>query len=99
MATVATLRDLISALIETSAQSYKLSTVTSDLENFFAVIEQNDELKDIFGSTVYDLDEKSNILGDVCQKLALDSYTVNFIKTVIEMDKFKGFIDSRELIL
>jgi F-type H+-transporting ATPase subunit delta len=99
MATVATLRDLISALIETSVQTHKLQTITADMEKFFSLVEQNEELKDVFGSSVYDLKEKTTILSDVCQKLGLDSYTVNFIKTVIEMDKVKGLVDSRKLIL
>ena len=38
MATVATLRDLISALIETSVQAFKLSAVTSDMEKFFFLL-------------------------------------------------------------
>lgn len=99
MATVATLRDLISALIETSVQSFKLSTTTSDLEKFFSVIEQNEDLKDIFASTVYELDEKLAILNDVNAQIGMDAYTVNFIKSVIEMDKVKGLVDSRELVL
>ncbi len=99
MATVATLRDLISALIETSVQSFKLSTTTSDLEKFFSVIEQNDDLKDIFSSTVYELDEKIAILNDVNSQIGMDAYTVNFIRSVIEMDKVKGLVDSRELVL
>ncbi|NIP38146.1 MAG: ATP synthase F1 subunit delta [Candidatus Dadabacteria bacterium] len=99
MATVATLRDLISALIETSVQSYKLPVITSDMEKFFELIAQNDELKDIFGSTVYKLEEKISILSDVSQRLGLDAFTVNFLNTVIEMDKIKGLVDSRELIL
>ncbi len=99
MATVATLRDLVSAYIETSVESYILSTTTADMEKFFAVIDQNDELKDIFASSIYEMEEKSAVLQDISQKLGLDQFTINFIATVIEMEKIKGLIDSRALIL
>lgn len=99
MATVATLRDLISALIETSVQSSKLSTITSDLEKFFSVLQSNTELKNLFSSSVYSVQEKLLVLSDISKSVSLDSYTENFIKAVIEMDKFKGFINSEQPIL
>ena len=99
MATVATLRDLISALIETSVQSSRLSTVTSDMEKFFSVLHGNSELKNVFSSSVYKVEEKVLVLFDISKAISLDDYTENFIKAVIEMDKFKGFVNSEEPIL
>ena len=99
MATVATLRDLISALIETSVQAFKLSVVTSDMEKFFSLLQSSGELKNIFSSPVYKVEEKVLVLSDISKSVSLDSYTENFIKAVIEMDKFKGFINSEQPIL
>jgi len=99
MATVATLRDLISALIETSVQSFKLSNITSDMEKFYSLLQSNGELKNIFSSSVYKVEEKVAVLSDISKSISLDSYTENFLKAVIEMDKFKGFVDSQQPIL
>ena len=99
MATVATLRDLISALIETSVQAFKLSTITSDIEKFFSLMQSNGELKNIFSSSAYNVEEKVAVISDISKSISLDSYTENFVKAVIEMDKFKGFINSQQPIL
>lgn len=99
MASVATLRDLVGALIDTCVRENKIEDVTKDLESFYSVVEKYDQLKNIFSTSIYKFTEKTDILKDLAGKLNLDSYTVNFISTVIEIDRFKPMMESKELIL
>ena len=99
MASVATLRDIVGALVDIGLQENKLEKITEDLEKFFSVIDQYDYLKNIFSTSVYGIGERKDILMDISKEVSLDSYTVNFINTVIEIDRFKYMIESQEPIL
>lgn len=99
MASVATLRDLVGALIETCLEENKIGDVTKDLEKFYSLVDKHEQIKNIFSTSVYKINEKTGILKDLSEKLNLDPYTVNFISTVLEIDRFKPMIQSKELIL
>lgn len=99
MASVATLRDLVGALIDVCLQENKIENVTKDLEKFFSVVDKHEQIKNIFSTSIYKLNEKEDILKDLSEKLKLDTYTVNFISTVLEIDRFKPMIESQQLIL
>lgn len=99
MASVATLRDLVGALIDVCLQDKRIDTITKDLERFFAAVGNNDQIKNIFSTSIYKVGEKRDILSDISNKLNLDTYTVNFISTVLEIDRFKPMIESQQLIL
>jgi len=99
MASVATLRDLVGALIDVCLQENKIENVTKDLEKFFSVVDEHEQIKNIFSTSIYKLNEKDDILKDLSEKLKLDTYTVNFISTVLEIDRFKPMIESQQLIL
>ena len=99
MASVATLRDLIEALIESAKDENKLKKVTSDLVAFYNTISTHEELKHILGTPIYKIENRKAIVGDVCQKIGLDNLTINFIKLVIELEKFKTLINSQEPLI
>ncbi len=99
MASVATLRDLIEALIESAKEEGKLQKVTSDLERFFKTISSSEDLKKILGSSVFKISERKDIVGDICEKLGLDRLTINFIKLITELEKFKTLINSQEPVI
>ncbi|MDA2919361.1 ATP synthase F1 subunit delta [Desulfobacterota bacterium AH_259_B03_O07] len=99
MASVATLRDLLEALIESAKEVNKLQKVTSDLETFFKTISSHEDLKKILGSSVYEIEERKDIVGDICEKMGLDHLTLNFIKLIIELEKFKTLINSQEPVI
>ena len=99
MASVATLRDLLEALIESAKEVNKLQRVTSDLETFFKTISSHEDLKKILGSSVFEIEERKDIVGDICEKMGLDHLTLNFIKLIIELEKFKTLINSQEPVI
>ena len=99
MASVATLRDLVGALIDICLQENKIEYVTKDLERFFYFVDEYEQIKNIFSTSIYKLNEKADILKDLSEKLNLDPYTVNFVSVVLEIGRFKAMIESQQLIL
>lgn len=96
MASVATLRDLMEALIESARERGKLEKVTSDLDVFFQILSDREEVGDVLGNAVYDTAERKAVAGDIGEKAGFDSLTTNFICLVIELGKFKSLVKSRE---
>jgi len=99
MASVATLRDIMEALIESAKEEAKLEKVTSDLEGFFKILFNQEEIEDILGNSVYDTAERKAIAGDIGEKAGFDRLTTNFIRLVIELGKFKTLIKSKEPLM
>jgi F-type H+-transporting ATPase subunit delta len=97
MASVATLRDLIEALIGSAEEGGDLDKVASDLEGFFQILSSQEEVRNILGSSVYGTDERKLIIGDIGDKFGFDKLTVNFLNLAIELGKFKGLIKFEEL--
>ena len=79
MASIATLRDLSEALIESAKQENKLDKITSDVEDFFAVISSTAELKNVLGSSTYELKEREEVTRDIASKRGYDKLTTNFL--------------------
>ncbi len=98
MATVATLRDLVSALVDSAADQSELSRIKADIENFFGLLHDSAELRDVLLSTVFSMEEKKAILEDSMASSFLD-VTKRFILLVLEMDKVTAFLCSREAVL
>jgi F-type H+-transporting ATPase subunit delta len=96
MASVATLRDLIEALIESTKEKGKIEKVSSDLERFFQILSEREEIRNVLGSSVYSVDERKAIVGDIGVVEGFDELTINFICLVIELDKFKSMLKSQE---
>jgi len=63
MATVATLRDLVSALVDSAADQSELSGVRANMESFFERVADSSELRDVLLSTVFSIEEKKAVLG------------------------------------
>ncbi|MGH7885876.1 MAG: ATP synthase F1 subunit delta [Thermodesulfobacteriota bacterium] len=99
MATIATLRDLIDALIESAKEEKKLGEVTSNLELFYGFIFSNEELKDILSNTIFDVEERKSVVKEICAKSSLSNLTGGFLSLVVEMGKFKAFLNSKELVI
>ena len=99
MASIATLRDLTEALIESAREEGKLDTVTSDLEDFFKLTSDTEEIRNILWSSTFELQERKGILGDIGREKGYDKMTVNFLDIVIELDKFKSLVKSEETVI
>jgi F-type H+-transporting ATPase subunit delta len=99
MASIATLRDLTEALIESAREEGKLDTVTSDLEDFFKLISDTEEVRNILWSSTFELQERKGIIEDIGRKKGYDKLTVNFLTVVIELDKFKSLVKSEETVI
>ena len=54
MASIATLRDLTEALIESAREEGKLDSVTSDLEDFFKLLSEAEEIRNILWSSTFE---------------------------------------------
>ena len=96
MASIATLRDLTEALIESSKELGKLDKVTTDMADFFELSKSSDELRNILWSTTFELKERKSIAADISAKRGYDGLTANFLNLVIELDKFKSLIKSEQ---
>ena len=94
MASVATLRDLTEALLQASKEEGKLDSVTSDLERFLGLLSSQDEVRNILGSSVYDINVRKEIVSGIGEKAGFDKLTLNFLKLVIELGKFKALVKS-----
>ncbi len=99
MASVATLRDLTEALIESAKREGRLERVTSDLEKFFKILSSQEGIKNALGSPVYKVEERKSIISDIGKELGFDEVTVNFLNLVIELDRFKALVKSQELFM
>lgn len=99
MASIATLRDLTEALIESAREEGKLDTVTSNLEDFFKLISDTEEVRNILWSSTFELQERKGIIEDIGSKKGYDKLTVNFLDVVIELDKFKSLVKSEETVI
>src|SRR5882724_476670 len=96
MASIATLRDLTEALIESAKEEGRLERVTSDLEKFFKILSSQEEVKNALGSSVYKAEERKLIVGDIGKELGFDEITVNFLNLAIELGRFKALVKSQE---
>ncbi len=98
MATVATLRDLTEALVESAKEEGKLDKVITDLERFFGLL-HSEELRNILGSSVFGARERQAIIKDIGEKAGFNNLTVNFLDLAIELDKFKALLSSQETFM
>ena len=96
MASIATLRDLSEALIESAKDENKLDKITSDIEDFFTVLDENPELKNVLASSTFELAEREEVSKDLTSKRGYDALTTNFLGLVLELDKFKALLNSEE---
>jgi F-type H+-transporting ATPase subunit delta len=99
MASIATLRDLMEALIESAGEEGKLDSVTSDVEDFFKLISDAEEVRNILWSSTFDFEERKGIVEDIGAKGGYDKLTVNFLTVVIELDKFKSLVKSEQTVV
>ena len=99
MASIATLRDLTEALIESSKELGKLGKVISDMGDFFHLINSSDEVRNILWSTTFELKERKSITADISAKRGYDGLSTNFLNLVIELDKFKPLIKSEQIFI
>lgn len=96
MASIATLRDLSEALIESAKQENKLDKITSDIEDFYSILSNSTELKNVLWSSTYDLKERQEIAKDIATKRGYDHLTTNFLAVILELGKFKSLLNSEQ---
>jgi F-type H+-transporting ATPase subunit delta len=99
MASIATLRDLTEALIESSKELGKLDKVTADMGDFYHLVKSSEELRNILWSTTFELKERKSITADISAKRGYDGLTANFLNLIIELDKFKSLIKSEQTFM
>jgi F-type H+-transporting ATPase subunit delta len=99
MASVATLRDLVEALIETAQRENKTKKVTYDIVSFYDVITADETLKKILGSSAYETSERISIINDLGERAGFDKLVTNFVSLAVELDKFKTLLKSKQSIV
>jgi len=99
MASIATLRDLTEALIESAGEEGKLNKVISDMEDFFSILDANDELRNILWSSTFELGEREGIIKDLSAKQGYDKLSLNFLNVVLELDKFHSLVKSQQTFI
>jgi len=99
MATIATLNDLVDALTETGFESNNLETIIANLKTFFEIVSSNLEVKNVLGTSAFEIDEKSQIISDICGKANFLKETKNFLVLATELDKFSGLLNKQDEII
>lgn len=99
MASIATLRDLTEALIESAREGASLERVASDMENFFRLLSENEDVRNILWSSTFELPERKGIVADIGTKEGYDKMSVNFLTIVLELDKFKSLVKSGDIFI
>jgi len=99
MATIATLKDLVDALTETGLENNNLETIITDLKTFFNVVSTNLEIKNVLGTSAFEVDEKSHVISDISGKVNLLNETKNFLILAVELDKFARLLSKQDEII
>ena len=99
MATIATLKDLVDALTETGLENNNLETIITNLKSFFEIVSKNQEIKNVLGTSAFEVDEKSRIVSDISEKAGFLSETKNFLVLSAEMEKFSGLLSKQDEII
>ena len=99
MATVATLRDLVDALIETGLENNSLGMVISDLKAFFSLLSESSELKDVLAVAVFEVGEKKEIISDICQRTDMVKETKNFLVLASEFGKLGVLVRDKDIVI
>ncbi len=99
MATVATLRDIVSALVESTTDSQELVMVKADMESFFSHLSESREFRDVLVSTVFSQEEKKSVATDFLSAASFRDVTARFILLALEMDKIPALLNSRDSVL
>lgn len=99
MATVATLRDLVSALVDSAADERELLGIRADVESFLEQLCSSGELRDVFLSTVFSTEEKKAVVEDFLEAASFLEITKRFILLVLEMEKVAALLGSKEAVL
>ena len=99
MATIATLRDLVDALIETGLDSNNLESVLSDLKAFFDLLSGSEELKNVLATTAFETEERKEVISDICQSSGVIDETKNFLILASEFDKFALLLNTKDEVI
>lgn len=99
MATIATLKDLVDALTETGLENNNLDTIIVNLKAFFELVSTNQDIKNVLGTSAFEVDEKSSIVSDLAEKAGFLNETKNFLMLCAEMEKFSGLVSRQEEII
>jgi len=99
MATIATLKDLVDALTETGLENNNLEKVITDLKTFFNVVSKNFDIKNVLGTSAFEVDEKINVISDISGKADLLNETKNFLVLAVELDKFSNLLLKQDEII
>ncbi|NIP29518.1 MAG: ATP synthase F1 subunit delta [Candidatus Dadabacteria bacterium] len=99
MATIATLRDLLDALIVSAKEENELQEVTLNIYSFYETLETNDKLKNALINSIFDIKERKAVISDFCSNSDFSHLTSGFLSLVVEMGKFNALLDSKENII
>jgi len=101
MASVATLRDLIEALVEAAGGEGdgRLTAVIRDLNRFFDYMRSEDVLRKTLSTTAYDASERKAVVGDIAERAGFDDLSANFLGLVVEYGKLKALLEGEEPLM
>lgn len=99
MASIAELRDLVGALVESAREKQKLEKVTDEIASFLDLLKRSKELRSSLTNTVFDDDERRRIISDICDESNFEDITKNFILLTLEFDCFNELYSKRSVIV
>ena len=74
MATIATLKDLVDALIETGIENGNIETITNDLRQFFSFVSGNSEIRNVLSADAFEVEERCKAFT------VLDNIATSFVQ-------------------
>ncbi|HNY66907.1 MAG TPA: ATP synthase F1 subunit delta [Deltaproteobacteria bacterium] len=76
------------ALYDLGQEEGKEKAFLEELQGIVGIIGENEELKSILESPLYDIVLKKRILKEVASKLSMSPYTQNFMNILLDKDRF-----------
>ena len=99
MATVAKLKDIVDALIETGLELNSMDRIISDLKLFLEYVSARDDLKGVLATTAFETEERSRVIQDICQAAEMLDETRNFLVLAVELEKFAVLLNTRDVVI
>jgi F-type H+-transporting ATPase subunit delta len=90
------------ALYDLGKEEGKEKAFLEELQGIVGVISENEELKSLLESPLYDIVLKKRILKEVSSKVSISLYAVNFLNILLDKDRFfvlSEIVDAYDKIL
>lgn len=75
------------AFFKIAEEDKKLESYYNELKLFSSIIEENDNLKELFLNPIFDQNEKKAVVNSILQKITISTTTANFLKLLVDKQR------------